>query len=79
MVLVLSGRIEGDDVHELRKAIEGEPKGSEIALDLDEVRLVDRDAITYLAACEDDGVKLRRCPSYIRNWIAARKNKGHEF
>jgi hypothetical protein len=39
-------------------------------LDLKDVVLVDRDAIRFLRACDSDGVTLRNCPPYIREWIA---------
>ena len=32
--------------------------------------LVDREVVRFLAAREDEGVELRNCPRYIREWIA---------
>jgi hypothetical protein len=40
-----------------------------VALDLTEVKLVDRDAVTLLARTEGNGIELRNCPAYIREWI----------
>ncbi len=68
-ILSLSGRIEGTDVSDLKDLVEAE---SAVALtfDLYEVRLVDRQAVKFLSACEDRGITLRNCPAYIREWIA---------
>jgi len=41
-----------------------------IAFDLDELRLADLDAIRFLAAAERQGVILRHCAPFIREWIA---------
>jgi hypothetical protein len=40
------------------------------ALDLDELRLADVDAIRFLAAAERHGVVLRHCAPFIREWMA---------
>jgi hypothetical protein len=69
VIFTLSGRIEAEDLGELRRLLELEGPGSQIALDLKDVTLVDRDAIKYLADCEVDGTKLTNCPPYVREWI----------
>ena len=69
VVLILSGRIEAEDIDELRRLLELEGADSHVALDLKDVTLVDRDAIKYLADCEADGTKLANCPPYVREWI----------
>jgi hypothetical protein len=40
-----------------------------VAIDLKDVLLVDREAINLLAMCESNGVELRNCPAYIREWV----------
>jgi hypothetical protein len=40
-----------------------------ILLDLGELRLVDRDAVKFLRACETKGMKLENCPAYVREWM----------
>ena len=67
---VLSGRIEAEHLPELRRLIESEGRQRVLALDLREVKLVDRDAVTFLAQCEAAGAKLENCPAYVREWIA---------
>jgi hypothetical protein len=69
VIFTLSGRIEAEDLGELRRLLELEGPDSQIALDLKDVTLVDRDAIKYLADCESDGTKLANCPPYVRAWI----------
>jgi hypothetical protein len=53
----------------LQKLFEAEAELADITLDLEEVRLVDREAVRFLAACEARGIKLKNCSSYIREWI----------
>jgi hypothetical protein len=40
-----------------------------LALDLADVTLVDREAVKFLAHCEADSIELENCPPYIREWI----------
>jgi hypothetical protein len=77
-LFALSGRIEERHISELRELIETESKQASVAFDLEEVRLVDRKAVGFLAACEAQGIKLRNCPSYIREWIGTRSDLAHE-
>jgi anti-anti-sigma regulatory factor len=70
VVLTLSGRLQADNVSELSALLAAESGGQAIVLDLKDVVLVDRDVIRFLRKCEGDGIALRNCPSYIREWIA---------
>jgi len=67
---LLSGRIEAEYLPELRRVIEGEESGRPITLDLGELKLVDADAVRFLAQCEAAGATLENCPQYVREWIA---------
>jgi hypothetical protein len=69
VLFTLSGRIEAEDIDELRRLLELEGAGSHIALDLKDVTLVDRDAVKFLTDCEADNIKLENCPPYVREWI----------
>jgi hypothetical protein len=40
-----------------------------VALDLGEVTLVDRDAVSFLATLDAKGIGLRNCPAFIRAWM----------
>ena len=75
VLFTLSGRIEAEDIDELRSLLQLEGTGRHIALDLKDVTLVDRDAITYLADCEADGTKLANCPPYVREWIGRERGR----
>jgi hypothetical protein len=74
MIFALSGRIEVEDVAELQRLFQSEPKDHNLVLDLKDVRLVNRDAVRFLADCEADGVRLKNCPAYIREWIARERD-----
>jgi anti-anti-sigma regulatory factor len=76
VILFLSGRIQAEDVDELRRLLELEGAGSHTALDLKNVTLVDRDAVRFLAACEADSIKLENCPAYVREWIRRESGGG---
>ena len=69
VVFTLSGRIEMEHLAELQRLFEIETQDLEIVLDMKEVKLVDRNAVTFLARCEAAGTKLENCPAYIREWI----------
>ena len=66
-VLRLIGRVESTHVDELRAVIRGHHRT--VMLDLDEVSLVDLDAVRFLVACEAEGIELIRCSRYIREWM----------
>ena len=67
MILHLSGRLQSEHVRELKAQIEGSTQ--RVVLNLDEVKLVDRDAVRFLGLCEANGVELSQCSRYIRDWI----------
>lgn len=68
-VIALSGRIDQEHVAEVRSVLTAESDIGKIRLDLEELRLVDREAVRFLDACEVCGIKLANCPPYIREWI----------
>ena len=72
VVLRISGRIAGEDLDVLRNALED---GRVVALDLTEVELADRDAVTLLARTEGNGIELRNCPAYIRGWVTKERGR----
>jgi hypothetical protein len=69
----LIGRMRAEHLEELKTQI-GE-NGSKIALDLEEVNLVDVDVIRFLGKCQAKGVRLLHCPSYISDWIAKEQDR----
>ncbi len=68
-IFALSGRIRGEDVKVLEQLMDAGPNSHNIVLDLGEIRLVDRDAVKFLARLESQGTRLENCPLYIREWI----------
>jgi hypothetical protein len=74
-VYVLSGHIEQDDIAELEALIRSEAKGRHIVLDLKNLTLVGQDAIAFLDRCEANGITLKNCPAYIREWIKGKRGE----
>jgi hypothetical protein len=68
IVFLLSGRIETENVTQLESLITAESKP--VVFDMKEVNLVSREVVQFLGRCEYDGVTIRNCPAYIREWIA---------
>jgi len=68
-VFIVSGRLRAETVSELSALIAAEPAGRTLVLDLKDVVLVDRDAVRFLLSQERNGIVLRNCPPYIREWI----------
>ena len=66
-ILRLSGRLESQQLGELKACMKGITES--VMIDLSQVKLVDRDAVCFLAACEAEGVQLSQCSPYIREWI----------
>ncbi len=75
ILFTLSGRIEAEDVKELRQLLALETKGQQLVLDLRDVTLVNEGAVKFLAGCEGDGIKFENCPAYIREWIEQVKGR----
>jgi hypothetical protein len=75
VVFKLSGRIEEEDVKELRELLALEITGQQLVLDLRDVMLVNQDAVAFLASCEADSIMLENCPGYIRQWIEQAKGR----
>jgi len=71
VVLRVSGRLEAEHIEMLREIL-GQEKGK-VAVDLEEVLIVDRNALGPLARFEQSGVELRNCPAYVREWIISQR------
>jgi len=69
VVFSLSGRIEAEDIVELQRLLALEAPGQDVTFDLREITIVDRDAVKFLERCEAEGIRLKECPAYIREWI----------
>ncbi len=63
----LIGRIRSEHLQVLKEQIaSARPR---VALDLDEVTLVDVDVVRFLGACRAEGVEVLHCSPYIRVWM----------
>jgi predicted metal-binding protein len=67
MVFTLSGHMMAEEVAELKALFDADYRT--IVLDLQDVRLADRDAVKFLRDCEARGMKLENCPEYVREWM----------
>ena len=66
LLLQVSGRLASEDLEIVHTALHGRRV---VAIELSEVELVDLDAVRLLAQAEVEGIELRNCPAYIREWI----------
>jgi hypothetical protein len=73
LVLNLCGRIRSEELDTIRDSMAEETQN--IALDLTEITLADRSAVTFLAKCELQGVQLRNAPPFLANWIALERRQ----
>ncbi len=64
----LTGRMQAQHVEELKAQIDG--SRARVVLDLEELSLVDIDAVRFLGACRAGGISIVHCPPYINDWIA---------
>jgi anti-anti-sigma regulatory factor len=69
VVFTVSGRMDAENVAELKELFGSEMTGRRIVMDLKDLTLVDRDAVRFLGRCETDSIELKNCPAYIREWI----------
>jgi hypothetical protein len=72
---MLSGQIEEEHIAELEALIRSEAKGRRIVLDLKNLTLAGQDAIGFLDRCEANGITLKNCPAYIREWIKGQRGE----
>ncbi len=77
VVYRVSGRIDGTYVDVLRELIENEKTAKgRLALDLTEVTVVSLEAVRALTVAEANGIELRNCPAYVREWISRVRERG---
>jgi hypothetical protein len=69
VVFTVSGQMDEDDIAEIEVLLRSEKSDRRIVLDLKDLTLAGRDAIRLLARCEAEGIKLEKCPIYVREWI----------
>lgn len=73
----LSGQIRSEQLGELKAELErGE---SRVALDLEEVDLVDVQGVRFLNECETAGIPILHCSTYIRAWMLRERGRPKEL
>jgi hypothetical protein len=72
---MLSGEIEEEVISELEELIRSEAKGRRVVLDLKNLTLAGQDAIAFLDRCEANGMTLKNCPAYVREWIKGQRGE----
>lgn len=75
VVFTLSGRIDEENIAELKALIAAEGKDRRIILDLKDMTLTGQDGINFLAKCEADGIALVNCDPYVREWITGQETE----
>jgi hypothetical protein len=69
LIFTVTGQMNEEHVGDLKALLMSEAEARQIVLDLKDLTLVDRDAVCFLKSCEADGIELKNCPAYIREWI----------
>ncbi len=69
VVFTVSGQMDRGNVAELQSIISSEATGRRIVLDLKDLILADQVVVSFLVRCEADGIQLKNCPAYIREWV----------
>ncbi len=75
VVLTVSGQMDRENVAELKSLIRLEANARPIVLDLKDLILEERDVVIFLRWCEADGINLKNCPAYIREWITRERGQ----
>ena len=69
----LSGAFRSEHLDQVKAEIER--GGPRVALDLEEVDLVDVEGVHFLNACEVDGISVLHCSPYIREWMLRERGR----
>jgi hypothetical protein len=69
----LSGEFRSGHVHQVKNEID--QCGSPSVLDLEEVDLVDVEAIHFLNSCEEQGVSVLNASAYIKKWMVQERER----
>ena len=74
VVLKISGRLDRENLRELKSLIELEGADRQIVLNLRELTLVDHEAVRFLSDCDSNGIELQNCAPYIWEWIERQRD-----
>jgi ABC-type transporter Mla MlaB component len=70
----LSGEFRAEHLHQLKAEIER--AGPRVALDLEEVHLVDIEGVRFLNSCLAEGISVLQCSPYIKEWMFRERGPG---
>jgi hypothetical protein len=73
VVFTLSGHMEQGDITELETLIRSEGNAGRVTFDLKDLTLAGGDAISFLERCETNGIALKNCAGYVREWITRQR------
>ena len=74
VVFTVSGGMDSESITELEILLRSEANRL-VILDLKDLTLANQDAINFLERCEADGLTLKNCPPYIREWIKGQRGE----
>ena len=63
----LSGQLRSEHLSQVKSEVDVAEQP--VALDLEEVDLVDIDGVRFLNECESAGISVVRCSPYVREWM----------
>jgi len=72
-LICLSEQLRCEHLDQLKSEVER--GGPRVALDLEEVDLVDIDAVRFLNGFESMGVSIQHCSPYIREWMVRERGR----
>ena len=64
----LCGELRFDHLDQVKAEIQ-RCRPRRLALDLEEVDLVDVESVRFLNACKMQGISVLRCPPYVKEWM----------
>src|SRR2546428_13937771 len=69
----LIGRMQAQHVEELKAQIGA--SGARVVLDLEELSLLDIDAVRFLGTCQAGGLSTGQCPPYLNDWLGKDRSR----
>ena len=69
----LCGELRSEHLDQLKAEIER--RGPTLVLDLEELDLVDVEAVRFLNTCEANGTSVSHCSPYIRAWMSRERER----
>jgi hypothetical protein len=73
VALRIIGHLCSEHLADLQSLIDD--SSSAVVLELNETTLVDVHAVNFLRKCQAEGIELRKCSPYIREWMDREQNR----